>query len=192
MKRFVTALLAIVCLSVVPATAGAAEYTVDSTADEPDALVDGNGCITAAAKCTLRAAIQEANFVATGDTIKFDGTIFEGLAADTIAIGSSLPAIKAPLKIDGKFNGAQCNTAAAVQGPCANVNGPATGPALTVDNANGVEIEGLSVTGATGVNGTAISVINSSEGFEARGNWLGVKLDGGAGGNNTGIFLEYG
>ncbi len=190
MKRFVSALFAVVCLLVAPAVAGAAEYTVDSTADEPDLLVDGIACLTAGGKCTLRAAIEEANFVATGDTIKFDGTVFEGLAADIIAIGSSLPAIKAPLKIDGKFNGAQCNTAAGVKGPCAGVNGPATGPALTVENADGVEIEGLAVTGATGAGGTAISVINSSEGFDARGNWLGVKLDGTAGPNNTGIFLD--
>jgi len=190
LKRFASFLLVVFCLLAVPVVAGAVEYKVDSTADEPDLLVDGNGCLTVGGKCTLRAAIQEANFAAAGDTVKFDGTVFEGLAADTIAIGSSLPAIKFPLQIDGKFNGAQCNTAAGVPGPCVGVSGPATGPALTVENANGVEIEGLAVTGATGAGGTAISVINSSEGFDARGNWLGVKLDGGAGPNNTGIFLD--
>lgn len=192
MKRFVSALLAVVCLLAMPAAAGAAEYTVNSTADDPDLLVDGNGCLTVGGKCTLRAAIQEANFVATGDTIKFDGTIFEGLAADTITIGTSLPAIKAPLKIDGDASGlgGQCTTAATVKGPCVGVDGPAAGSALIVENANDVEIEGLAVTSATGAGAAAVNVINSSEGFEARDNWIGVKLDGSAGANNKGIFLD--
>lgn len=38
-----------------------ANYTVNSTADEPDAAPGSGGCATAGGKCTLRAAIQEAN-----------------------------------------------------------------------------------------------------------------------------------
>lgn len=189
MKAFAALLVAIVCLLAIPATSLGAEFTVDSTADEPDIAPPGT-CITLGAKCTLRAAVEESNSTSgTKDTIKFSGPVFEGLTGDTITIGSSLT-ITAPVKIDGKFNGAQCNTSAGVKGPCAEVSGPAAGSSFVVENANDVEIEGLAITGATGAGAAAINVINSSEEFEARGNWIGVKLDGTAGANNKGIFID--
>jgi len=183
-------LIVLGCLLTVPAVALAAEYTVDSTLDEPDNNVGVAGCLTAGGKCTLRAAIQESNNSAgTTDTIKFNAA-FDGELADTIPLGSSLPAIVDPVRIDGDANavGGQCTTAAAVKGPCVGVSGPAAGSALTVQNANGVEIEGLAVSGVAA--GTAINVIDSSTGFQARDNWIGVKLDGSAGANNKGIFLD--
>jgi hypothetical protein len=71
------------------------------------------------------------------------------------------------------------------------VNGPAAGSALTVEDANGVEIEGLAITGvAGGAGAAAINAINSSATLKLRDNWLGVKLDGAAGPNNKGIFLD--
>ncbi|MDX6601658.1 MAG: hypothetical protein QOF13_860 [Solirubrobacterales bacterium] len=190
MKTFIALLVAIVCLLAIPATALAAEFTVDSTADEPDAGGLNGVCLSVGLKCTLRAAIEESNSsTGTKDTIKFSGSIFEGLTGDTVAIGSSLT-ITAPVKIDGKFNGAQCNTSAGVKGPCVEVSGPASGSSLVVENANDVEIEGLAITGATGAGAAAINVINSSAEFEARADWIGVKLDGSAGANNKGIFLD--
>ncbi|BCX13798.1 MAG: hypothetical protein KatS3mg085_330 [Candidatus Dojkabacteria bacterium] len=45
-------------------------FTVDSTSDEPDALLDGL-CETALGECTLRAAIQEANNTPGFDIINF-------------------------------------------------------------------------------------------------------------------------
>lgn len=48
--------------------AGAATFTVDSTADAVDAVLDGT-CASAAGACTLRAAVQEANATAGPDTI---------------------------------------------------------------------------------------------------------------------------
>ena len=48
-------------LLVVPARA--AIFTVNSTADAPDALLDGT-CDDGTGACTLRAAIQEANWLA--------------------------------------------------------------------------------------------------------------------------------
>src|SRR3981081_492383 len=48
------------CLAGAPA-AHAAEFSVNSTADLPDAKAGDHLCITAAATCTLRAAVQEAN-----------------------------------------------------------------------------------------------------------------------------------
>jgi CSLREA domain-containing protein len=190
LKVLASLLCVAACLLAIPATALAAEFTVDSPADEPDAGGLNGICLSVGLKCTLRAAIEESNSsTGTKDTIKFSGTVFEGLTGDTITIGSSLT-ITAAVKIDGKFNGAQCNTSAGVKGPCAEVSGPAAGSSLVVENANDVEIEGLAITGATGAGAAAVNVINSSEEFEARADWLGVKLDGSAGANNKGIFLD--
>jgi CSLREA domain-containing protein len=190
LKAFAALLAALACLLAMPAAALAAEFTVDSTADEADVGGLNGVCLSAGLKCTLRAAIEESNSsTGTKDTIKFSGPVFEGLSGDTIALGSSLT-ITAAVTIDGKFNGAQCNTSAGVKGPCAEVSGPVAGSAFVVENANDVEIEGLAITGATGAGAAAINVINSSEEFDARGNWIGVKLDGSAGANNKGIFLD--
>ncbi len=184
MKVLASVLIALGCLLVAPAAALSAEYTVDSTLDEPDASVGVAGCLTAGLKCTLRAAVQESNnSVATKDTIKF-AAAFNGELADTIALGASFPIITDPVTIDGDGAG-QCTTAAAVLGPCVGVSGPSGGFGLQVED-NEVTIEGLAVTGAL----TGINVINASQDFIARDNWIGVKLDGSAGANNTGIFLD--
>lgn len=189
MKTFTALLVLIACLLAIPATASAAEFTVDSPAEEPDIAPPGT-CITLGGKCTLRAAVEESNSTSgTKDTIKFSGSVFEGLTGDKITLGSSLT-ITAPVKINGKVGGVQCDTSASVKGPCAEVSGPAAGSAFVVENANDVEIEGLAITGATGAGAAAINVINSSEEFEARADWIGVKLDGSAGANNRGVFID--
>jgi CSLREA domain-containing protein len=168
--------------------ASASTYTVDSTADLVDEAVGSEGCQTAVGTCTLRAAIEESNDSAgIQDTIVFAGS-FDGWQTDTIALGSGLPAITDSVHIDGD-SGGQCKTQAGPAGPCAGVSGPIAGSALVVEGADGVEIEGLSI---SDVGGTAIEVIDASEGFEARDNWIGVKLDGNAGTNNKGVFLGPG
>ena len=184
MKVLVSILIAVGCLLAAPAAALSAEYTVDSTLDEPDASVGVAGCLTAGLKCTLRAAVQESNSsVGTKDTIKF-AAAFNGELADTIALGASFPIITDPVTIDGD-GASQCTTAAAVAGPCVGVSGPSGGFGLQVED-DDVTIEGLAVTGAL----TGINVINASEDFVARNNWLGLKLDGTAGANNTGLFID--
>jgi hypothetical protein len=185
---FVSALAALVCALVLPAAASAATYTVDSLGDEPDKEVGVGDCSTSLATCTLRAAIQESNF-STGvkDTIAFDATVFEGKTGDTILLGSALPNIADPVEIDGDGSEGCTTDASSIKGPCVEVSGPnASTSALVVDNADEVTIEGLAVTGSR----IAINVINSSSSFVAHGDWLGVKLDGTAGGNTTGIFLD--
>jgi CSLREA domain-containing protein len=177
--RVVPTLLAALFLLAFPAGASAA-FTVNSTADEPD-LVAGAPCVTAGGKCTLRAAIEVTNLVGTADNILFDATVFQGQLVDTIALTSPLPAIKAPVSI----NAGTCATAASVLGPCAGVSGPSGSFGISVE-ADGVSISRLSVTGAL----TGLNVINKSENFTARGNWVGVKLDGTAEANNTGIFID--
>lgn len=177
--RVALTLLAALLVLAFPAAASAA-ITVNSTADEPDAVA-GGACETAAAKCTLRAAIEVTNLAGTTEEILFDFAVFNGELADTIALSSPLPAIKAPVVI----NAGTCNTAALTLGPCAGVSGPVGGFGIRVEG-DDVTIEGLAVTGAL----IGISVINKSENFAARRNWIGVKLDGNADANNTGIFID--
>lgn len=52
-----------------PAAAGAAQFTVNSTADLHDAIPGDGKCDTGGGGCTLRAAIHEANALAGRDTI---------------------------------------------------------------------------------------------------------------------------
>jgi parallel beta-helix repeat protein len=174
----------LVCVLALPSAAAATEYTVDSALDEADALVGTGGCLTAGLKCTLRAAIEESNF-STGskDTIKF-AAAFDGQLADTIAIGASFPVISDPVTIDGD-GAAPCATAAGVNGPCVGVDKTGGGFGLVVEDEE-VTIEGLAVTGAL----IGIDVINGSEEFTARDDWFGVKLNGTAGADNTGLFID--
>jgi hypothetical protein len=176
------ALIALFCALALPAAAAAEQYEVDSTADEP-ALVAGV-CASAAGKCTLRAAIEASNSTpAADDIVVFKEAVFEGQLADTIALGSVLPAITDNVHIEGR----QCLTEAGVSGPCQGLSGPnGASSALTVENTNQVEIEGLAVTGAQ----TGINISGGSEEVRVKGSWLGVKLDGSAGANTTGIFLD--
>ncbi len=166
-----------------PSAAMAVTYTVDSTGDQQDAANGSEGCKTAVNTCTLRAAIEESNASALVlDEIVF-AAAFNGQGADTITPASLLPAITKQVSVKGGV----CTTQAGQQGPCAGVDAPGLSYALSVDNVDGVAIEGLAVTGAT----TGIRVVTSSQGFTGRGNWVGVKLDGVNGtGANTGIWLD--
>jgi len=147
-----------------------------------DAVPGTGGCLTAGLKCTLRAAIEESNFsTGTRDEIDFAAS-FDGQLADTIALGGSLPTIKDPVSILG----GDCFGEDGPDKPCAGVDGPSGSNAFNVENTNEVVIDGLAITGAQ----TAINVTGSSEEFVARLDWIGVKLDGSAGGNTTGIFLD--
>ncbi len=182
-SRVVLTLLAALFLLALPATASAAVFTVNSTEDEPDASVGVAGCLTAGLKCTLRAAIQESNATAgVKDEILFDATVFEGQAADTIAPATVLP----PLTSAVEINAGTCATAAGVSGPCAGINGPSGEVGLEARE-DGTSISGLSITGVS----FGIAVVTSAADFTARGNWIGVKLDGTAGPNNNfGIFID--
>ena len=82
-----------VLLAAVPATASATTYTVDSTGDLPDAQFGDNICKDttdppANAKCTLRAAIQEANARPGTDTIVLPGGRFR---LSSTPLGQSQP-----------------------------------------------------------------------------------------------------
>ncbi|HET8954936.1 MAG TPA: right-handed parallel beta-helix repeat-containing protein [Solirubrobacterales bacterium] len=182
--RVALTLLAALFILALPATASAALYTVDSTGDEADATPGVGGCLTAALKCTLRAAIEESNeSESVADEIKFTIAFDGEVGSDTIALGSTLPTIDDPVTIEG----GSCSHGGGVNGPCVGVSGPVAGFSLQVDSDN-VTIRGLAVTGAL----VGINVINESENFVAQGNWLGVKLDSSASANAIGIFVDPG
>ncbi len=170
-----------------PAVASAVEYEVNSTADEADEDPGTGGCETAGNACTLRAAIEESNDSAEPDEVTF-APAFDGKTGDTIALTLGEIPIKEPVVVEGNQSGQQCQTSAAVAGPCVEVSGAG----LKVESGEPAEsgevvvIRGLAITGA----GTAINVINKSTNFIAENDWLGVKLGGAAGANTRGIFLD--
>lgn len=182
MSLSVLALVAAAVLAM-PAGAAGATFTVDSVEDEADAGGINGICLSAALKCTLRAAIEESNAsTSVKDTIAF-AAAFNGQLADTIAVTLGELQITDEVTIDGDAAG-PCATAAGVSGPCVGVSGSVGLDVLSDD----VEIKGLAVTGA----GIGIAVLNESTGFTATNDWLGVKLDGTAGANATGIFIDPG
>src|SRR4051794_36774430 len=180
--RVALTLLAALFALALPAAASAAVYEVDSTGDEPDAAVGVGGCLTAGLKCTLRAAIQESD-ASTGvrDEIKFSAA-FNRQLADPIIPATPLPAIEDPVSILG----GDCFGEDGPDAPCAGVAGPSGAAALTVEDTDGVVIEGLSVTGAQ----FGIDVVDGSQGFVARNDWIGLNLLAEDAGNGTGIFLD--
>jgi CSLREA domain-containing protein len=169
----------------VPGIASAAFFTVNSTADEADLSPGMAGCLTAAGKCTLRAAIEESNSAsASVNEIGFDGAEFSGQADGTIDLGSGLPPITEPVRMDG----GHCQTESGVSGPCATINGTNSSVALTVES-DGTAIENLRIFNA------AIGVeVAASEEFELLGNWFGGGPPGGplGGGDATGILIGPG
>jgi CSLREA domain-containing protein len=185
-KTLASLLLAIGCLLAVPCIASAATYTVDSTGDQVDKNLGDEECETAVGTCTLRAAIEEANeSTGVADAIGFDGAEFKGQLADTIEPASLLPAIEDQVSIEGGV----CTTQAGQQGPCVGIQATSLSYGLSVEDVEGVLIEGVAVTGAT----TGIRAINEAEELVVRGSWLGEKLDGSNGsGANTGIWLDPG
>lgn len=186
MKLVVSLLIAIGCLVALPSVALAETYVVDSTGDQADENPGDEECETASNTCTLRAAIEESNeSTGTLDLIHF-AAAFDGKQADTIALTKVLPEIEDPVHIDGD-SGGQCTTEAGPKGPCAGVSGPSASLGLVVE-ADEVTIEGLAITGAL----IGINVRNESTEFIARDNWVGVKLDGTAGENSIGIFIDPG
>lgn len=90
--------------------AQATTFVVNSTADLPDANVGDGFCSDGTGNCTLRAAIEEANFTAASDTINFGIAPFDG-SVKTIAPNSALPFISQPVVINGySQTGSSANT----------------------------------------------------------------------------------
>ena len=97
-------ILALITITMLAATGGAATFNVDSTLDEPDAVPgDGNCISTPTGVCTLRAAIIEANQDVAADTINLPVGAFTltatGLVEEAAATGDL--DILAPVTIIG-------------------------------------------------------------------------------------------
>lgn len=179
----VVLLIALVCAAVMPPAAMAMEFTVDSTADEVDVVPGNESCQTAAEECTLRAAIEEGNSLGEFTRIDFEEETFEGQAAATIALGSSLPAVTVPAFLNGR----RCQIEVELSGPCVGIDGPTGAPALIVANAEEVEISGLAITSAQ----TAVR-LEAAPRTKVQGSWIGVALDGTLVGNGTGVLVGPG
>jgi hypothetical protein len=184
-RLLAVSLAVFLCLLVWAAAARAAEYTVNSTGDQMDAAVGLEGCKTAAATCTLRAAIEESN-ASTGviDTIEFASS-FDGQLGDTIELGSSLPTITDRVNVEGYPKPQKCETDYySFPGPCVGIDGPAGETAFRVA-AERVLLIGFAISGAK----TGVEAVGAP-GLEAWNNWFGLKLDGTAGSLETGISVD--
>jgi CSLREA domain-containing protein len=176
-------LLAVVAwLCVGPAFAGTAfaqgaTFFVTSTSDSSDSNAGDGVCAATGGGCTLRAAIQEANALAGLDTIRFE----IGSGPQTIAVGSALPSITAPVIIDGTTQ-----------------PGFAGSPLIAVSG--GGSTRGLKITGGGAtLRGLALADF-AGDGLEIRGPggnvvetcYVGMALDGvtAAGNSGSGIVLE--
>ena len=152
------ALLTVVARITLAAASGdAAIFTVNSVGDggdlgAGDGLCDTGSTITTRQgvqpECTLRAAIEEANFTSNFDTIRFGtGLLPDSNGAIVIAPPSDLPWITSPLDIDGR-------TASGYDG---------TGPVVTLEG-TGQSGKGLHIL-ASGSTVQALSVVGFSEGI---------------------------
>jgi CSLREA domain-containing protein len=165
--------------------ATAAEYTVNSTGDQTDQAPGSNGCKTTVDTCTLRAAIEESNASpGVADTIEFADS-FDGQLGHTIELATSLPTITNRVTLKGFPQPLKCETDYfSFLGPCVGISGPPAGTAFRVA-AEKVRIIGFAIADAK----TAVEVVGGP-GLEVWNNWFGLKLDGSAGGLETGIAID--
>jgi titin len=174
-----------------PALAVGLTFVVNKTGDGSDRNIGNGKCDTSTKtgnQCTLRAAIQEANFTAISDTITFNITTVPRV----IAPNSPLPAITQPVTIDGySQSGSSANTKAVGNDAVLKItlDGINAGPAavgLSVGGfksvVKGLVIQrfdgsGIVLTGAQDqVYGCFIGT--NLAGTEARGNGVGITSDG--------------
>jgi len=97
--RTTAAALCVSALSALASQSVAATFTVNSTADTPDATPGDGVCATAGAVCTLRAAIEEANALAGADLINIPGGTYVLTSellifSDINLVGSASPLTK--------------------------------------------------------------------------------------------------
>lgn len=140
---------------VMPNTAAAATFTVDTTASGDDDNPGDGNCDNGSGGCTLQAGIQEANALAGDDTIEFN---ISGAGPHTITLTSDLPSIDEQLIIDGTTQtGASCGELVPGQVPESS-NTPhnllieidGNNNAMFYINSGPVEIRGLVLNNAAG------------------------------------------
>jgi CSLREA domain-containing protein len=178
----------------------ATTFTVNSTADAPDAFTTSNTCdtdvFTSGDQCTLRAAIQQANATSGADTINF---AIPGTGIKTIKVGATglggLPDITEQVSIDGYTQpGSSPNTKAVGNNAALKVvldgsNAGSGRDGLAIDGASGSVIRGLVINSFGHV---GIDVVGDSVGTRIEGNFLGTDptgtLDKGNGNDGVSLF----
>ncbi|MCH8063946.1 MAG: S8 family serine peptidase, partial [Chloroflexi bacterium] len=164
--------------------------TVDSTGDVGDDNLADLLCDDGSGKCTLRAAIEQANFNVGADLIGFN---IPGAGPHTIQPASALPTITDPVIIDGYTQ----------PGASPNTNGPGLGLntvlKIELDGTNaGAGADGLTITGGDStVRGLVINRFNSEFGNNIllrsqggnviEGNFLGTDVTGTVGLGSVGL-----
>ncbi len=165
----------------VPAMAAGATFVVRSHGDKPDSDPGDGRCATAgstsdARRCTLRAAIMEANASPEADRIRF--AIETGdHSYKTLRPKSALPTITAPLAIDGTTQaGATSNTAATGTNARMRVIllGDDAGSAAGLQASAPVTIRGLVIDGFS----RGIQLSAGSDGSKVVGSFVGVDRTG--------------
>ncbi|MCY7416894.1 MAG: right-handed parallel beta-helix repeat-containing protein [Chloroflexi bacterium] len=170
-------------------------FTVTSTADTADALRGDGVCADTQGRCTLRAAIGEADFLKGDDRVEFN---LSGAAPVTIQLTSRLPYITSragTLTIDGYSQpGASVNTAE-------NGSNAVLGVEIRGNGGSAREV-GLYITSAGNtVRGLVMNNLYRGvllDGVDAHdnriiGNWIGFTRTGGnASGQNFGVTLNTG
>jgi CSLREA domain-containing protein len=181
----------------------ATTFTVNSTADTGDATPDGT-CDT----CTLREAIQEANFVSGADTIAFN---IPGNGPHTITPTTELPQITKPVTINGYTQGDSTTGTTADDATENTLTQPGqTNAVLKIvlhgDNAtnycyglnvaaNNVVIRGLVINNfefcGSANSSSAPGIRLSGTGHRVEGNFIGTNADGtGSDRNARGVSLS--
>jgi CSLREA domain-containing protein len=185
-------------MTAAPASA-ATTFTVNSTADTPDAFTTSNTCdtdvFTSGDQCTLRAAIQQANATPGADTINF---AIPGTGVKTVAVGATgfgaLPAITEQVTVDGYTQpGSSPNTKAIGDDAVLKIeldgsNAGSGGDGLRIEGASNSVIKGLVINSFSGV---GIDVFGDSVGTRIEGNFLGTDVTGtlDKGNGNDGVAL---
>ena len=164
-----------------PRCAAAATYTVDSTADEADngrARTASATAPAANARCGRRSKSRTAR-PAIADAIVFDGRPSTASSPTRSRSAAGLPAIIDPVSIDARQS--VRTPQAGSKGPCVGVSGAGRRARRSaVEDTDGVEIDGLAITGAHDRDRRRSTAPKS---FTVRTTGSGSKLDGSAGGN---------
>jgi hypothetical protein len=171
----------VACVSLAP-EAAAADFIVDDAGDAGDALLDGI-CETAGASCTLRAAIEEANFLAGSDRILFAASL-------VIAVPAPLPAIAGQVTLDGTLTPGFVAGSPGVPIVVIENSGTAADGVALVAGADGSVLRGLWVRGfddpgAGEVGGIAL---RGAGGVTVAGNYVGP-VGGVGAANEAGVFV---
>ena len=161
-------------------------YTINSTEDGADSSTsDGvcdDGTVPGSTKCTLRAAVQQAN-AGTGAVIKFSIT---GSGVQTISPDSALPAITKPVFIDGYSQSGASASNVLIELDGTNAGAGTNGLTLS---GNGSYVRGLAV---NRFNGNGIVLQGRAGGQVLVGNRIGTDDTGetGQGNGAAGVYIN--